>query len=130
MSSRAVGHQIAHREPADLNAVAPHAGELPAVDSGRSVENGDVGVEDVTVVVIGRSHPVDLLLCGRNDLIVARQSDEAIVSREQERDAVLGKQGGGVVLPSSAGGERVEVLAEPPTHIVAIHDLTLSRWRR
>ncbi len=74
------------------------------------------------MVVIGRSHPVDLLLCGRNDLIVARQSDEATVSRKQERDAVLNKQGGGVALPSSAGGERVEVLAEPPTYIVAIHD--------
>jgi hypothetical protein len=67
-------------------------------------------------------HSVELWRHGRNDLVVTRQSDEAIVGREQERDAVIAKQGAGVAFPSAAGSERAEVLAEPPTHVVLIHD--------
>ena len=77
--------------------------------------------EDLGAVVGGRPHPVDLLLCHRNDLVIARQGDEPIVRREQQRDAVVGEQRRGVALASPARRKGVEVLTKPPAHVAAVH---------
>jgi hypothetical protein len=39
------------------------------------VQDGDLGVEDLAAVVVGRAHPVDLLLRRRNDLVIAQQRE-------------------------------------------------------
>jgi hypothetical protein len=74
------------------------------------------------VVEVSRSHPVELRLYGRHDLILARKSDEPIVGSEQQRNAVVGKQGRYVALPPPARGKRGKVLAEPPVHVVLTHN--------
>jgi hypothetical protein len=41
----------------------------------RTVTSG----EDLAVVVVGRTHPIDLLLRHRNDLDISRQREEPVV---------------------------------------------------
>jgi hypothetical protein len=97
------------------------AREGATVKSGRGVQDGDLAVEDLAAVVAGRAHPLDLLLHRRDNLVVARQREEPAVGGEQQRDAVVGQQRGGVSLASAAGRKRVEVLTKPPAHVAAVH---------
>ena len=108
--------------PADLSAVALLPRVCPAVESGRGVHDGDLGTEGLASAVTGRPHPVDLLLHHRDDLGVARQREEPLVGRDQQRNAVVREQRSGVALAPAAGREGVEVLAEPLAHVVAVHD--------
>jgi hypothetical protein len=78
-ANRPVGHQIGRGESADLTTVAPPARERPTVERGGGVEGGDLGVQDLAVVVAGRAHPLDLLLGRRNDLVVAGQREAPVV---------------------------------------------------
>jgi hypothetical protein len=109
-------------EPADLTTVAPLPRERPTVESGRGVQDGDLGAEDLAATVAGRAHPVDLLLHRRNDLVVACQREEPVVGREQQRNAVVREQRSGVALGPAAGREGVEVLTKPLAHVVVVHD--------
>jgi hypothetical protein len=48
----------------------------------------------------------------RDDLGVARQREEPLVGRDQQRNAVEREQRSGVALATAAGREGVEVLAD------------------
>lgn len=74
------------------------------------------------MVVVGRAHPIDLLLHRRNDLVIACQREEPVVCREQQRDTVVSEQRSGIALASPARRKGVEVLAKPPTYVAVVHN--------
>jgi hypothetical protein len=120
-ATRPVGHEIGRGEPADLAAVASLTRERPRVQSGRGVQDGDLGSEGLAAAVRSRAHPINLLLHRPHHLIVAREREEPVVGGDQQRHTVVPEQRTWLDLASSTRRERVKVLAKPPAHVTAVH---------